>query len=180
MTYSLQWLPSVIHAAGLTVVETQGWQTRGHGDVAKIRGVMCHHTAGRPKAEMDLPILIKGRPDLAGPLCQLGLGRSGKVYIICAGLGYHAGAGLWQDLRSGNSSFIGIEAENTGLKSDPWPQVQMDAYATLVAALLKHVGSSAKMCCGHKEYALPHGRKDDPSFDMNLFRAEVTRLMVAA
>ncbi len=29
------------------------------------------------------------------------------------------------------------------------------------------------MCCGHKEYAIPRGRKIDPTFDMNKFRENV-------
>ena len=33
------------------------------------------------------------------------------------------------------------------------------------------------MCCGHREYALPHGRKDDPTFNMNDFRAQVAAIM---
>ena len=41
---------------------------------------------------------------------------------------------------SGNSSFIGIEAENTGLANDPWPAVQIHAYRRGVAAILKKIG----------------------------------------
>jgi peptidoglycan hydrolase-like protein with peptidoglycan-binding domain len=33
------------------------------------------------------------------------------------------------------------------------------------------------MCCGHKEYALPAGRKPDPTFDMAGFRNEVAALL---
>ena len=33
------------------------------------------------------------------------------------------------------------------------------------------------MCCGHKEYALPKGRKPDPTFDMDDFRAQVAAIM---
>lgn len=72
---------------------------------------------------------------------------------------------------------IGIETENTGLASDLWPDVQMDAYRRGVAAILKHIGAAPIMACGHKEYALPRGRKDDPNFDMNKFRADVAELM---
>jgi peptidoglycan hydrolase-like protein with peptidoglycan-binding domain len=36
------------------------------------------------------------------------------------------------------------------------------------------------MCCGHKEYALPLGRKSDPSFDMVDFRARVAALLTGA
>ncbi|MDQ0320356.1 hypothetical protein QO002_002494 [Pararhizobium capsulatum DSM 1112] len=33
------------------------------------------------------------------------------------------------------------------------------------------------MCCGHREYALPPGRKPDPLFDMDVFRADVRNIM---
>jgi Putative peptidoglycan binding domain len=33
------------------------------------------------------------------------------------------------------------------------------------------------MCCGHKEYALPVGRKPDPTFDMGDFRLQVAAIM---
>jgi len=53
----------------------------------------------------------------------------------------------------------------------------MDAYRRGVAAILTKVQANAIMCCGHKEYALPHGRKDDPTFDMNEFRMDVSAIM---
>lgn len=178
MTYSLLWLPKVLRDAGLEVVEHPGWQSRGHGDMRTIKGVLCHHTAGPLKGEIpDLNILVNGRPDLSGPLCNLGLGRSGKFYMIAAGKGWHAGAGNWQGITDGNANLIGIEAENTGLPNDPWPAVQMDAYARGCAAILKHIGAKSIMAAGHKEYALPKGRKSDPSFDMIAFRNNVAKFM---
>ena len=53
----------------------------------------------------------------------------------------------------------------------------MDAYRRGVAAILKKIRANAIMCCGHKEYALPIGRKDDPTFDMNDFRSQVSAIM---
>jgi peptidoglycan hydrolase-like protein with peptidoglycan-binding domain len=53
----------------------------------------------------------------------------------------------------------------------------MDAYRRGVAAILKKIRANAIMCCGHKEYALPLGRKDDPTFDMNDFRLQVSMIM---
>ncbi len=47
--------------------------------------------------------------------------------MIAAGRANHAGPGSWLGIENGNGSFIGIEAENTGLSNDqPWPEVQMD------------------------------------------------------
>lgn len=179
MAFSLTWLPDVLKAAGLKVALIDGWENRGRSEMGSIKGVMCHHTVGPKTGNMpSLKTLINGRPDLSGPLAQLGLGRDGTFYVIAAGRANHAGGGAWQGFTSGNTNFIGIEAENTGMSNDfPWPEVQMDAYRRGVAAILKHVGQGSIMCCGHKEYALPLGRKPDPLFDMNVFRSEVDAIM---
>jgi peptidoglycan hydrolase-like protein with peptidoglycan-binding domain len=180
MAYSLLWLPDLLKNAGLKVAESSGWETRGHGDMGTVLGVLCHHTAtpGKHGNMPTLDTLIKGRSDLSGPLAQLGLGRDGTYYIVAAGRCYHAGEGIWQGITSGNTHFIGIEAENTGDHDDtPWPEVQLDAYHRGVAAILKHVGKGAEFCAGHKEYALPKGRKPDPDFDMNIFRAAVDAIL---
>ena len=180
MAFSLTWLPQVLKDSGLKVALTDGWENRGHGDIGKIVGVICHHTAtpGKKANMPTLKTLIEGRPDLSGPLAQLGLGRDGTYYVIAAGRCNHAGIGSWKGVTTGNSSFIGIEAENTGLADDsPWPDVQIDAYQRGVAAILAHIGQSADFCAGHKEYALPPKRKDDPSFDMMAFRAAVAAFL---
>lgn len=185
MTFSLLWLPHVLRDAGLEVLEHDGWQSRGHGEMGAVQGILCHHTCGPLHGDLpDINVLVEGRPDLGGPLCNLGLGRSGKFYMIAAGKGWHAGRGAWQGVTDGNAHLIGIEAENTGETTGPraeaWPDVQMDAYRRGCAAILKHVGAKPIMVAGHKEYALPKGRKDDPSFDMVAFRASVTALMGSA
>jgi peptidoglycan hydrolase-like protein with peptidoglycan-binding domain len=182
MPFSLIWLPQVLKNAGLRVAAVDGWQDRGHGDVGNIVGVICHHTAGPKNGNMpSLNTIVNGRTDLPGPLSQLGLGRDGAWFVIAAGKAFHAGAGSWKGVTTGNSSFIGIEAENTGLSNDsPWPDVQIDSYHRGVAAILNHIGRSVDFCAGHKEFALPPGRKTDPNFDMNSFRAAVAAIMSGA
>ena len=178
MAFSLTWLPEVLEDAGLKVAEQPGWRTRGRAETGVVKGVMCHHTAGSPHGVMpSLGVITNGREDLPGPLAQLGLGRDGTYFVVAAGRCNHAGGGMWQGISTGNSSFIGIEAENTGGENDPWPAVQIDAYQRGVAAILKKIGANSVMCCGHKEYALPHGRKIDPSFDMVHFRTQVASVL---
>lgn len=178
MPHSLIWLPDVLKSAGLKVSLVDGWENRGHGDVDNIFGILCHHTAGPKNGNMpSLNTLIKGRPDLPGPLSQLGLGRDGTYYVIAAGKCNHAGPGFWKGVTRGNSNFIGIEAENTGVPSDQWPEVQMEAYRHGVATILKHIGRGAEFCAGHKDYALPQGRKNDPNFDMEAFRLSVNAIL---
>jgi len=178
MTHSLTWLADTLRSAGLKVVEQPGWEARGRGDMGEVKGVLIHHTAGAKTGNApSLDIILNGRPDLPGPLSQLLLARDGTFHVLAAGKCNHAGPGQWQGVAHGNSSFIGIEAENQGTGADPWPQVQMYAYAEGVAAILKHIGADAVMAVGHKEYARPRGRKVDPSFDMLEFRASVESVM---
>lgn len=180
MTFALTWLADVLRAAGLTVVEEDGWQTRGHNDMSFVRGVILHHTAGPITGNApSLDTVIHGRPDLAGPLSHLVLGRDGTYFVVAAGKCWHAGAGVWQGVTDGNGSFVGVEAENKGTPDDPWPDVQTAAYAKGVAAILKHIGADSSWCAGHKEYCRPVGRKEDPSFDMNTFRVIVAALMAS-
>jgi peptidoglycan hydrolase-like protein with peptidoglycan-binding domain len=181
MIFALTWLPGVLKDAGLKVAEVDGWESRGRAEMGAVAGVMCHHTVGPRSGNMpSLNTLVQGRSDLPGPLSQLGLGRDGTLYVIAAGRCNHAGVGQWQGISDGNSRFIGIEAENTGSSDDPWPAVQIDAYQRGVAAILRRIGAGSAFCAGHKEYALPQGRKTDPGFDMEAFRAAVDRILSGA
>jgi peptidoglycan hydrolase-like protein with peptidoglycan-binding domain len=181
----LLWLPDTLRAAGLRVAMCDGWETRGGDPPGPMAGVMLHHTAGPKTGNMpSLGVIRDGRPDLKGPLSQLGLGRDGTYYVVASGKANHAGKGEWNGIGNGNQRMIGIEAENTGYlsgpKADPWPDVQMDAYLRGVAAILLHLGLSPASCCGHKEYATPRGRKTDPTFDLTRFRVDLSRHMGGA
>lgn len=168
-------LADACRKSGLPVEEIDGWRTRGHGSMLGVQTIAVHHTATSAKAPGNYPslrIVRDGRPDLPGPLSQLGLGRDGKVYVIAAGVSYHAGATF--ENRQDNWHAIGIEAEHDGLS--PWPQVQYDAYVRLCRALCDHYGLPTSRVEGHKEIATPRGRKTDPNFDMDAFRAHVASI----
>lgn len=174
--YSLTWLPNVLRKAGLNVIEQEGWQTRGHGDMGKVFGILCHHTAECRDADTEpsLKIITEGRPGLAGPLCHLGLGQAGDYYMVAAGKAWHAGPGVWKGVTEGNTHLIGIEAENDGI-GEIWPEVQLVAYAKGCAAIAKYCGFGVQMVAGHKEWAPK--RKIDPNFDMEAFRKRVAGFM---
>ena len=174
MAFKMTWLADVLAAAGCTVIEEDGWKNRGRAEMGTVRGILCHHTAGPLKGNApSLKIVRDGRPDLPGPLSQLFLARDGTFHVLAAGRCNHAGKGSWQGVVNGNSELIGIEAENAGTGADPWPAEQIEAYERGCAAILKHIGADAVMAAGHKEYALPRGRKIDPAFDMIRFREEI-------
>ena len=174
MAYALaSRLERAVKNAGVKYKKVSGWASRGHGTMGSIRSVIAHHTAG-PKSgnSPSLNVVAYGRPGLSGPLAQLFLARDGTVYLVAAGISYHAGR--VSSSTYSNSHAIGIEAENTGLSNDsPWPSGQIDAYAKLCKALCKEFGLSTSRVRGHKEVAVPKGRKPDPSFNMASFRKKV-------
>jgi hypothetical protein len=176
-------MADILRKAGLKVIEIPGWKTRGHGTLDSVSAIICHHTATDASARGNYPslsVVQNGRSDLPGPLAQLGLGRDGTWYVIAAGISWHAGATQYTWQNNWNALGVEAEAEGTGDTRD-WPDVQMDSYARGVAALAKAFGVPNGRVLGHKEVASakpgdrPNGRKIDPSFNMNTFRAAVAR-----
>ncbi|MET9286512.1 peptidoglycan recognition protein family protein [Nocardia beijingensis] len=175
------WLPDVLRAAGLEVREYPGWRDRGHGDFGSIWGVVCHHTGSFGESARG----IAEHPDL-GLCSQLHLSAEG-VYTICGvGIAWHAGMGAYPGLPTNNANgcTIGIEAANDGggrpglPHRASWPDAQYDAYVRGVAAILDHLGEPASHAIGHKEWAgAAQGKWDPGAIDMNIFRADVARLI---
>ena len=171
-------LPQILRARGLKVVEHHGWQTRGRPGAFNPVGVLCHHTATskRSKDSDVIALLIRGRSDLPGPLCQIGLDRDGTVHLIAADRANHAGkakASGTVGAGDGNALYVGVEAFNDGV-GEKWPAAQYNAYVTLAAALSANVtGNSAQSVRGHKETSVTG--KIDPTFDMDDFRAAVAK-----
>ncbi|GEL20848.1 N-acetylmuramoyl-L-alanine amidase [Pseudonocardia asaccharolytica] len=168
------WLADAARLTGYPVLEVAGWRTRGHGDFRQLEGVVLHHTADGPTGNYpSLGVVRDGRAGLRGPLANLGLARDGTVLVIAAGVAWHAGASRWAGFADLNWTFLGIEAESRGTVDD-WTPAQRDAYPRLVAALLHYMRRGADRACGHKECALPPGRKIDPAFwDLPALRRRV-------
>jgi hypothetical protein len=147
--------------AGLRVIETDGWQTRGSSSFTP-HGSVNHHTAGPASGNIpSLDTLINGRPDLSGPLCNVAQARNNDIYVIAAGRANHAGEGGWHGL-SGNSSVWGLEVENVGTNAEPWRPDQIDTMARVHAALVRGV-TDANSVCQHFEWT---SRKVD-AHDLN-------------
>lgn len=153
---------------GLTVVEVNGWRTRG-SDAFNPRGSVDHHTAGPRKGNApSLGVCINGRADLPGPLCNVLVGRDNTCYVVAAGRANHAGSGGWGGL-SGNASVYGVERENVGDGSEPWTLAQYDVAARVHAALVSAAGGRADLVCEHKEWA-PRRKVDAWGVDGNVMR----------
>ncbi|MEU8898079.1 N-acetylmuramoyl-L-alanine amidase [Nocardia sp. NPDC048505] len=170
------WLAEVLRAAGLRVIEHEGWRERGHGDFRDIRGVLCHHTGGG--GPNDWRIVQHGRPDLAGPLAQLVLEKDGTYRVIAAGVCWHAGAGSWPGWPTDDANFhtIGIEAVSQGCEPFDWTPAQLDAYHRGAAAILRRLGRDAGDCVAHREYS-SEGKIDPAGLDMDEFRRTVQEII---
>ncbi|MGW0929566.1 peptidoglycan-binding protein [Streptomyces sp. NPDC002644] len=185
-----QWL-AALRAEGINVAERSGWTTHERDDetgkaFGPVHGVLIHHTAG----SNTLNFCWTGSSALPGPLCHTHLSKTGKATMLSAGRANHAGLvaknafdAVYAESSThpkpsaasgtvdGNDCFYGIEIENLGTGSDPYPSVQYDAAVRWAAAICRHHGWTADSVVGHKETSIEG--KIDPSFDMNKFRADV-------
>lgn len=154
--------------AGLTVKASSGWKDRGKSSDVHYWAVLAHHTASTSDNDA---LLINGRPDVSGPLCNWALHANGDWVTIASGRANHAGEGT---LPSSESQ--GIEATGPWGYPDTYGPAafkQYDQYELGVACLLAAMNADIDDLFGHKETARPVGRKIDPYFDMDPFRKGV-------
>nr|MDT0658019.1 N-acetylmuramoyl-L-alanine amidase [Micromonospora sp. DSM 115978] len=180
----LLWLPEVLRAAGLTVVEIPGWRTRGSESWGPIKGLIYHATADKARTgqgDLDddagaIAVIRDGRPGLPGPIASAYIDRQGGWHIIASGRCNTVKTGWGGELSGlGNSSIAGFEAENDN-KGEPWPAAQLDSLRRGFAAILRRLDLPVRMLVGHKEHQ--PGDKSDP-FGINMadFRASVARVL---
>lgn len=172
------WLADVLRQAGLDVVEVSGWKSRGRSDF-EPRWQVDHHTASGsvqlPAPSLRLCIDGRGGSDpVPGPLCNLLVGRDGRVHLIAAGRANHAGRGRYPDGAHGNRYSIGWEIENNGI-GEKWSPTLLDVVYRGNAAINLRMGWSSDRVIGHKEYT---ARKIDPfPLSMGTVRQNVQRAM---
>lgn len=185
-------LADVLRAAGLTVVEVPGWQTRARRDGAggyangTPTHVMIHHTASPASSDgqRDVDYIISGSPDR--PISNLYTDRQGRVWVCAAGATNTNGKGV--DTWGGgvppdrmNEYAISNEIANTGV-GEPYPMVQQQSVLVSTAALCGAYGVTPHRVRGHFEWAPT--RKIDPAgpskwapsggkWAMDLFRRDV-------
>jgi hypothetical protein len=162
-------LADVCRAAGLVVVEVDGWERRARGsggyDGGRPTHVMVHHTASNPGSDPDGDVGYIASGSENAPLANLYLSRTGDVWVIAAGATNTNGSGSapWPggcpDDQM-NTHAIGIEAANNGV-GEPWPHVQQTAYVALCAGLCAAYGIPTDLVRAHFEWA--PGRKIDPA-----------------
>lgn len=161
----------------------------GHG-ATNFVGVMVHHTGGRSPMLHTCQV---GRPDLAGPIANINIARTGTVGVVTDGKAWHAGKGssvVLADVRAdrpvtrdakvrglgddtdGNPYFVGIEVDNDGL-GEPYPAVQIEALVAVGAALCDAFGWAPARVIHHRQWT---ARKPDMSYHGDLPALVAARL----
>jgi hypothetical protein len=175
----LDWLPSVLRSAGLTVVEVSGWKSRGYEYSKVPRIFIYHHTAENRNSGNagGLGVVTHGRTGLPGPIANLYLGRNGTVYVVASGVSNNAGRGNARAAGlpsvTGNGETIAIEMANNGV-GEPYAPVMYTAAVKVGAAIARHLNLPTKNCIGHKEWST--SGKIDPTWNMNNARADITAM----
>lgn len=169
-----------LRAEGLTVIEVNGWRTRG-SEGFDPHGAVNHHTAGAAKGNApSLRIVVEGRSDLSPPLCNVLQARDDTCYLIAAGRANHAGAGSWKGL-SGNSKVWGLEVEHVGTAVEPFPPHRYETTIKIHTAFARCSKFKAEMVAQHYEWAGP--RKPDffkGAIDPNRFRSDIAARLAGA
>jgi hypothetical protein len=165
----LTWLADAYRAAGLTVVEFQGWQTRARssGGFAAGRPVctMWHHTASSTSPQNDASYMCNGSSDR--PIANVLIARDGSVWVLAAGATNTNGKGNPITFSTGsvaqdsmNTSAIGVEIANAGT-GEQYPQAQVDSMFTVNNVHAARLGWRPDDLAGHVDYAPT--RKIDPA-----------------
>lgn len=169
-------LDSLLRDEGVVTDPIPGWETRSRPFTFAPAGVMVHHTAGRD----SLNIIVNGRSDLPGPLAHLLIAKTGLAYVVSANYCNHAGRGNSDVLARvraeleprydrhpsigdivGNRYFYGIEVENLGNGTDPYPPEQIDALVRSCRAILNYHGWHPNRIRHHRQWT---ARKTDMSW----------------
>lgn len=170
------WLADVLRAAGVPVVEMQGWKTLGNGELVRVDAVTWHHDGSPPGASPNVPNYIRNEVISGRSGANIWVGLDGTWHLIAAGKTYHAGAVL--DGKPGNETSVGIETDHT--TGETWSGVELlQSLRVGTAAVLNHLSKSPAVALEfHKTVCDPPGRKTDPDgLDISTERAAVAALM---
>lgn len=165
----LTWLADEYRAAGLRVVEFNGWRTRARssGGYANGRPVctMWHHTASNTTPANDAAFMCTGSSDR--PIANVLVARDGETWVLAAGATNTNGKGNALGFSTGtvpadsmNTWAIGVEIANTGV-GERYPQAQVDAMFTVSNVHARRLGWQPADLAGHVDYAPT--RKIDPA-----------------
>ena len=185
-------LAELFRAEGIRVREIGAWRSHVRPGTFKPVGVMVHHTGDKGQGDSGLDVLRYGRPDLNGPLCNASPRDDGTLALLSAGRANHAGAGskavldrithdlaprgraadlgLADDLSGANGLYYGLEVDNAGDGSEPYPTATIDTTVRACTALCREHRWTANRVLLHAEHT---ARKVDWSLPAVPLRAAV-------
>ena len=112
------------------------------------------------------------------------LGRDGSIVQMVKDedRAWHAGVSSWKGVDNCNDYSIGIEVVNKGDGVQPFTEEQYVSLWNLVGTLVSKHDIKRDMIAGHRDIALPPGRKVDPAdnFDWSRLAEFADRKQVAA
>lgn len=164
--------PGVFHKPPVISAPSPNYNERGGKDIDTI---VLHHTASND-----------GKGDLAwmrNPKSQVSahymVDRDGKIYQLVndSKRAWHAGQGELHGVPTDvNGRSIGIEIVNDGSGKTPFTDAQYKALTQLTGYLKQEYKVPMNNIVGHKDVAVPKGRKNDPAanFDWNRLRKGIS------
>lgn len=181
-----QRINEILRAAGIVVHEAPGWQSRGNGHTSAYEGGLIHHTA--TGHGMALPgtgtgnLLLKGRKDLSGPLCNYAGNEDGSLTVIAANPANHAGASGGRSMgplprtKQFNKHVLGLEIVYPGDK--PMRDAQYRSAVAWARAVVQVCGrGDVQRIRAHAETSVTGkwdpGEAPGRTIDMNAFRNAV-------
>jgi N-acetyl-anhydromuramyl-L-alanine amidase AmpD len=128
----------------------------------RIDTIILHHTANDATAEQEGRYFQTTDRKVSA---HYTIGKDGTIVqsVDDARAAWHAGTSAFQGKEHVNLFSLGIEICNKGDGRDPYTDAQYQALAQLVAYLQTTYNIPRSRIVGHKDVALPRGRKVDPS-----------------
>jgi N-acetyl-anhydromuramyl-L-alanine amidase AmpD len=129
-------------------------------------GIVLHHTGGRFAS--DLATLTK---EGTGVSANDFIDKQGRIFELCEfpKRAWHAGEASLHGITDWNAHGWGIEIENLGTGSDPYPPRQIDAVVWRCRERRRRLGiNDRKMLTRHRDICMPRGRKADTSDNLPL------------
>lgn len=164
-------MADVLRAAGVAVVEQDGWRTRARSSGGYSAGrpwcVMWHHTASSANASAASDANYMSYSADSKPIANILLARDGTAWVLAAGATNTNGKGDACSFSKGtvpadsmNLYAIGMEIQNNGV-GQAYSQQQIDAAFKVSLALCQAYGLRPDDVQQHVNYA--PGRKIDPA-----------------
>jgi hypothetical protein len=184
--HQCQQINDILRAAGVVVHEAPGWQARGNGHRSAYEGGLIHHTAtghGMALAGTGAGrLLMDGRSNLSGPLCNYAGNEDGSLTVIAAHPANHAGASGGRSMgplprtKLFNKHVLGLEIVYPG--EQPMRDAQYRTAVAWARAVVRVCGrGDAQRIRAHAETSITGkwdpGHAPGQTIDMTAFRNAV-------